>query len=295
MHQFDSDVTARFFNDIFARSDAETTSTPETRLRSRDKLLLSHVLEPRRHKAPRIIDFGCGQGRLLGHIIASGFDAIGMEKHEGMRNAAEAELAAAGSGDRILKGGVDEFAALPSASFDIVIMMGVLQYLSDDDYRKVTKAISRVLKPNGCFAATFQNAFFDLYTFNKYTMDFFIHQLVGPLVEPSQQKAVEKSLSELIANPDKPPYSPDRARDNVFVRLTNPLLLGDEFRSHGLELKEKYFYDFFGLPPLLQKHQAIAQGIASHFELERATAWHGYFMANAFLAEFESQSTLRTA
>jgi SAM-dependent methyltransferase len=288
MHQFDSEVTARFFNDIFARSDAETTATPETRLRNRDKLLLRYVLEPRRRRAPRIVDFGCGQGRLLGHLIASGFDAIGMEKHEGMRRAAEAVLAAAGHADRIVEGGVDDFASLPSESFDIVIMMGVLQYVSEDDYRKAIEAVPRILRPNGCLAATFQNSFFDLYTFNKYTIDFFIHQLVGPLADSTHKKTIEKCISELIVNPDKPPYSADRARDNVFVRLTNPLLLSAEFRLHGLELREKYFYDFFGLPPLLQsKHQAIAQAIASHFELERASSWHGHFMANAFLAEFE--------
>ena len=127
---------------------------------------------------------------------------------KGWRSAAEAELAAAGNADRIVQGGVDEFAALPSESFDIVIMMGVLQYLSDNDYREVIEAVSRVLKPNGCFAATFQNAFFDLFTFNKYTIDFFLHQLVGPLVEPSQQKVIEKSLSELIVNPEATIFRP---------------------------------------------------------------------------------------
>ena len=36
-------------------------------------------------RAGRILDFGCGQGRLLGTMLNEGFDATGVEKHEGMR------------------------------------------------------------------------------------------------------------------------------------------------------------------------------------------------------------------
>jgi SAM-dependent methyltransferase len=284
VHRFDSEKTARFFNETFPKLVAP--KIPHG-LRHRDKILLRYILEPRRDQSPKILDFGCGQGNLLGHLVREGFDATGMEPSEDMRRHAAKELEVVDESGNIIAGGVPEFSFLPSQSFDVIIMMGVFQYLSDDDYKLMRSEIARVLRPGGCLVATFQNAFFDLYTFNKYTIDFIMHQLIGPLIDVADSDAIENALSRLVANPEKPPYSPDRARDNIFVRLTNPLAIGDEFIGHGLKLAEKYFYEWFGLPPLLDtKYSNVSKPIAKFFEVERAASWQGHFMANAFLAEF---------
>jgi SAM-dependent methyltransferase len=283
VHRFDQQATELFFNETFGK--LVEPQLPKG-LRHRDRLLLAHIMEPRRAASPRVIDFGCGQGQLLSHLLADGYDAMGMEVHEGMRRVAAGQLASMGRPDRILTGGVAEFKCLPPESFDVVVMMGVFQYLSDQDYDEVFAAAARVLRPHGCLAATFQNALFDLFTFNKYTVDFFMHQLVGPLSRPADRDRIEQALATLISHPDKPEYSPARARDNVFVRLTNPLLIADQVARYGFEVRQKYFYEWFGLPPLLgSQFSEIARPIAEHFEVQRAAAWQGHFMANAFLAE----------
>jgi hypothetical protein len=51
-------------------------------------------------------------------------------------------------------------------------------------------------------------------------------------------------------------------------------------------VQQKYFYEYFGLPPLLSEKQGpLAASIRSKFEIVNATAWQGHFMANAFLAQ----------
>lgn len=295
MHTFNSEETAIFFNKTFAPQERDQTSTPETKLRHRDHILLRYILEPLKKRKLRILDFGCGQGRQLAHLIANGYDVVGMEKHPGMREHAERELAQIDSTGRLIAGGIPELAVIKPGSFDIIVMLGVMQYLSEEEYETAIEACANILKPGGLFVATFQNSFFDLFTFNKYTLDFFMNALVGPFLENSERAKVEQALAGLMTNPDKPPHHDGRARDNVFVRLTNPITIGDDMLKRGFTLRAKYFYEWFGLPPLLgSQHATISQRITQRFEVENPTAWQGYFMANAFLAEFE-HSGLRTS
>jgi SAM-dependent methyltransferase len=285
VHEFDAAATERFFNGAFAEFGRELTATGEPKLRHRDQIFLRYLLEPVRRSNPRILDFGCGHGNLLVHLLALGYDAIGMDKHVGMRTFAEAAAAELNAQDRIMAGGVRELTKLPDQSFDVIIFMGVLQYLSDDDYHTALSEIPRLLRPRGFAAVTFQNALFDLFTFNKYTVDCFMHRLVGPLLNPNERAGVEEALSALVSHPQKPEYSPSRARDNVFVRLTNPLTIERDMRQYKIALVTKYFYEWFGLPPLIAgKCGDVSHRIAEYFEIEHATDWQGHFMANAFLA-----------
>jgi hypothetical protein len=203
-----------------------------------------------------------------------------------MRSYAESELKSLGKPGNILAGGVPEFAALAPGSFDYVVIMGVTQYLSSEDYELLLDASARILKPGGTLAVTFQNAFFDLFTFNKYTVDFLVNELLASTLKNGDRPNAEKAIENLLKNPQKPDYSRGRARDNIFVRLTNPLLIDGELAHRGLRLKKKYFYDYFGLPPLAASTDPeLAKRIAQHFEIERADSWQGHFLANAFLAE----------
>jgi hypothetical protein len=138
----------------------------------------------------------------------------------------------------------------------------------------------RWLKSGAC-----SNALFDLYTFNKYTVDFMIQKILGPLVAVADRTKIKEGLEQLLVNPEKPGYSATRARDNIFVHLTNPLTIDGHLQRAGFRVQQKFFYEYFGLPPLLaEKHGDLAAFIRSQFEVVNATAWQGHFMANAFLA-----------
>lgn len=286
MREFDRKKTAQFFNETYAALDHAVGQNPETRLHFRDQILLKHILIQFEPPETTILDYGCGQGRLVAELLGSGFDAFGMEKHAGMRKFAETETSPwNGERSRILSGGKNELANIPSGSFDVVVVMGVFQYLPPDEYQETLREIRRILRSRGHMVATYQNALFDLYTFNKYTVDFFVNELWGPHLDSHQKSEAAGGIESLLLNADKPSYAPTRARDNIYVRLTNPLTIADELEIQGFELREKYFYEYFGLPPLLcDSHKKFAKQIAGRFEVDNATAWEGYFMANAFLA-----------
>lgn len=285
MIEFDADATARFFNQIYRDVDQERGKRAETRLHPRDLIFLKYIASAYAAADCRILDYGCGQGRLLSHLLKLGFDAEGMEKHDEMRAVALAETSSWSKGQpRVRPGGIEGLEALPSEQLDIFVAMGVFQYMPKTEYFRTLAQIRRLLKPGGVMIATYQNAFFDLYTFNKYTVDFIIDRLALPHVDAAHAVRIKKGIEGLIANPDKPLYATTRARDNIFVHLTNPLTINDHLQTAGFAVSQKYFYEFFGLPPLIAgQNEAIAKSIAAKFEIDNATSWQGYFMANAFL------------
>lgn len=286
MKDFDANNTATFFNQTYRSTDIERGQREGARLHHRDRIFLDKIMPPL-GKSVKILDYGCGLGRLCTALVSAGYDAWGMEKHDDMRALAEESVAQVAGGEkRMLPGSVDELAAMPAASFDVVVVMGVFQYLSKAEYDRTLAAIHRILKPGGTMVATWQNAMFDAFTFNKYTVDFMMSKLIGPLVEKPQADAIKADIEGLMVNFDKPPYAATRARDNIFVYLTNPLTIEGHLREAKFAAKQKFFYEWFGLPPLItSKHPEAAKKIAERFEVDNAKSWQGHFMANAFLIE----------
>jgi SAM-dependent methyltransferase len=285
--KFNADETAVFFNKVYRQVDIERGLNSETRLHPRDRIFLDRILNSTDPATCRILDFGCGQGRLLSTLLERGYDAQGMEKHDEMREIANIQTQKwAAKGPRVVAGDVRSLKGLPAQQYDFFVAMGVFQYMAKAEYEDTLAEIARLLKPNGILIATYQNALFDLYTFNKYTVDFMIQKLLGPHIGETDANDIKADLDQLLTNAEKPIHSATRARDNIFVHLTNPLTIDNHLRSAGFQLQEKFFYEYFGLPPLLsEKHGSLAASIRSKFEVVNANAWQGHFMANAFLAQ----------
>jgi cyclopropane fatty-acyl-phospholipid synthase-like methyltransferase len=199
----------------------------------RDEIFLKLIIKKyqQKHKGQiRALDFGCGGGALVLKMLKQGIDARGMEKHKNICALARERLNKAGyDSAKITQGSVDELKKLPPASFDFVILMGVFQYLPPDQYRKLLVNVHRLLKPGGHLVGSFQNAFFDLFTFNKFTIDFYQEKFFKPLgIDRLFGQKLIKDLKGLITNPDKPAYSTTTARDNIYVQTANPLTIGEE-------------------------------------------------------------------
>lgn len=290
MRDFDRAATNNFFNTAFStEQEARVTSGVVSRLHARDRILIERILPTGKKEARKVLDFGCGQGRLLSWLLENGYDATGIEPNAGMLRVAKKEIEKFGTG-RLIHGSFDVLASMKEGTYDTVVIMGVLQYLPDDEYARLLNEAKRVLKRQGLLVCTFQNALFDLFTFNKYTVDFLVNELLFPakstVASVEKKSEIARDIEGLIANPDKPAYASARARDNVFVRLTNPLLIEQQLSGFGLRVIKKYFYEYFGLPPLISpKHQELAKVLGAKFEVDNAEAWQGTFMANAFLIE----------
>lgn len=282
VHTFNAEQRAKFFDNTFATTQLDLLKKGEiSHLHPRDRILLN-ILE----KQPggiRILDYGCGQGRLLGELLSRGYDAYGYEPSRGMADIA-AKLFVTDAQFRIFVGPEDVLKGLSGQKFDLVLLMGVMQYVSDEERAQLFDRCRGYLHANGTLVATFQNGLFDLFTFNKYTVDCLVNMLLHGQLSGEEAALVQGAVEGLLMNPVAPPFSPSRARDNVFVRLSNPLIAKQDLKAFGFELQTLSFYEWFGLPPLLSGQLGnISKRIKEHFEVIDASDWRGHFMANAFL------------
>ncbi|MBU4462041.1 class I SAM-dependent methyltransferase [Patescibacteria group bacterium] len=283
VHKYNAKKTQKYFDSL--AGDYFSAYAP------RDEILLKLILPKYKEKNSgkiTALDFGCGGGALLLKMLERGIKAKGIEKHDELYQLAQKRLGESGFDKaNVIKGSIKELNSLPKNSFDFIILMGVLQYLPPHQRSQLYVKIHRLLKPKGHIISTFQNAFFDLFTFNKYTVDLFQEKFFKPLgLDKLLGQGITKDLKSLMTHPDKPDYSASTARDNIYVETTNPLTIGEELASYKFKLLQKYFYNFFPLPRLIEnKYKGQLDKFKKQFEVTRSKEWYGHFMANAFVVD----------
>lgn len=100
----------------------------------------------------RILDLGCGTGDLILELRRRGFDAVGVEPSQAMRDQARAILPE----DAVVDGSVVDIPH-DANSFDMVISIEVFRYLDAGDNERGLREVLRVLKSGGVFFGTFVN------------------------------------------------------------------------------------------------------------------------------------------
>lgn len=287
-YEYNKQKTENFFS-VNAQGFSRTNQK-QPKLSTRNRILIDKILPGLSCPPKKIIDYGCGGGQLVKELYQMGYDVIGIEPNPELSSIAKEQLKKIDPRkDIIVEGGIETLERITNKSVDMFIAMGVFQYMHDSDYKKIMIEIKRILKQDGHVVCTFQNSLFDMFTFNKYTVDFYENQLF-PLFEPYGLN-VEKAATDirkLIKNPGLPEYKSNRARDNIFVRLSNPLTIKGELLECGFDLIDIYFYSLFPTPPLISEEQKdVVNNIINQIEVEKSQEWYGYFIGNAFLTHFQ--------
>jgi ubiquinone/menaquinone biosynthesis C-methylase UbiE len=99
-------------------------------------------------KGQRVLDLGCGWGRVLKPVCDRGAKAVGFDISLEMLKLADAHLRRNRCRAGLVRG---DGTRLPFAgsTFDLVYSLLVLQHLSKDNGREIFREISRVLRPGG--------------------------------------------------------------------------------------------------------------------------------------------------
>ncbi|HMF14560.1 MAG TPA: methyltransferase domain-containing protein [Gemmataceae bacterium] len=127
--------------------------------------LLSADLEvARKHFAVpgRLIDLGCGTGRLLLDFAGRGFDVTGVDLSEEMLRVAASKIAQAGLRVQLLKANLVELNALADEAFDYAAcLFSTLGMIDGCEQRRQTIAhVYRLLRPGGKFLLHVHNRWF---------------------------------------------------------------------------------------------------------------------------------------
>jgi len=98
----------------------------------------------------RLLDVGCGTGKLTSHYIASFRECIGVERSPKML--AEARTNLRDTNVALLHGSADNVWEIVAGDFDAITMGGVAQYLTHDEIAVFVVRASKRLKPGGRIA-----------------------------------------------------------------------------------------------------------------------------------------------
>ena len=286
MVNFEKKKTEAFFEKSFPQSRRNYVS--QNNLANRDLILIKKIFPKILKKNSRILDFACGKAEMLSWLNEEKkVQILGVEKSKGQIDAA-IKLNGKKIKDKIIRGSVSYLEKINDSSFDIILAIGIFQYLSDKDFKKAFENFNRILSPKGILIATFQNLFFDLFTFNRFTLDFYFNNLFNEKKKgiPAVPAELKKHLTKFMPYGEKPKKDKVRARDNIYVRLSNPLTIKDDLVNFNFKTNKLYYYNFSGLPPeMKQKFPSFAYKVEKSLELKNSENWRGAFMANAFVCE----------
>jgi ubiquinone/menaquinone biosynthesis C-methylase UbiE len=184
----------------------------------------------------RCLDFGCGDGAFAEYLLESGAIVDGIDIDSTMIDAARQRLTARWPATKLGQGGVEALAQVPTATVDHLLALNVLAYLGRDEEAAFYREAGRVVKDGGTLTVTHSNELFDLYTFNRYTVDFFRKHF------SFDNTACD--ITSLLVYPDKP----DR---RVFSVRENPLAYRFKLQRFGFREIRQEFAILHSLPPLL--------------------------------------------
>jgi cyclopropane fatty-acyl-phospholipid synthase-like methyltransferase len=105
-------------------------------------------------RGKRILDFGCGRGDLLAHLLERSIAAQGLEFSEESARTSRERFA----GNPLFRGVAAAPDELGDASVDVVFLVEVIEHLLDEQIEPTLAEVRRLLAPGGVVVATSPNA-----------------------------------------------------------------------------------------------------------------------------------------
>jgi len=182
------------------------------------------------------LDFGCGDGVFAERLLREGARITGVDVDQVMVSAAQERLGARWPECKLVRGGVEAMEHMQEKSFDFLFALNVLAYLNAKEEETFYRQTQRLLRPGGALVVTHPNELFDMFTFNRYTVNFFKKHFSMP--------DTAFDVGTLLAHPDRP----DRF---VFSVRENPLAYCHKLKKYGFAETRQEFAILHSLPPLL--------------------------------------------
>jgi len=240
----------------------------------------------------RVIEVGVGEGTPLSTLARAGIDVWGFDISSAMVDASRARLQENGMDpDHVFWADIQDPTTyahvFKDGLFDGLMAMGVMPHVANDDM--VLENIAALVRPGGSVFVEFRNSLFSLFTFNRYTADFILNDLLAGVSSELKAEVAKDLESRLrmdmpakrtsVGGSDAPGY------DAILSRFHNPLEVLELFSKHGFEQVKLLWYHYHPAMPYLESiAPALFREEAIRLEHE-ASGWRGLFLCSAFVVE----------
>lgn len=223
---------------IYGRRDQHALT-----IRKRHDTAIRFVMSLRLAPGARILDLGCGAGITVAALAERGFNVLGIDVSDHMLDRARKNCALRGLSDHVsFRVGDAEALDLPDEAFDVVIAMGLIEYLRRD--RWALQEMGRVLKPGGHLIVTVPN---------RDRLAFRIGRVASKIEDRfAYYRSRVRTLAGLRHNGSagSPPRDGSKDSEGFTRRLYSPAGLREQLGNLDYEIVESMSHGFGPFGPL---------------------------------------------
>lgn len=231
--------------------------------------------------AQRMVEIGVGQGRAIPIFTAAGIEMYGVDNDTDMVEMSAAVMAQAGlPSDRMFWGDIEDSVSLSGirrhGPFDALLAMGVLPHI---DYEKVAlENMRHLVKPGGTVFVECRNKLFSLVTFNRFTYEFIMDDLLAGVTGAAREAASD--FLKTRVDVDVPPKPTGHA-----AKYHNPLDVHEVFEAAGFDKVRIRPFHYHASMPRFEKELGAAFRAESIALENEPSDWRGLFLCSAFVVE----------
>jgi 2-polyprenyl-3-methyl-5-hydroxy-6-metoxy-1,4-benzoquinol methylase len=240
----------------------------------------------------RVIEVGVGEGTPLVNLGKIGFDIWGFDISKEMVKSAKERMKENGfDPEHIFWADIQDPLTyghvLKNGLFDGLMAMGVMPHVENDDL--ILKNMATLIRPGGSVFIEFRNKLLSLFSFNRYTMDFILNDLLADVDEDVKKKVQTDLESRLRMDmpPERKTLKDGKAPgfDAILSKFHNPFEVVDMFERHHFKDIRLQWYHYHPAMPYLEKEiPELFRKEAVSLEHE-TSKWRGFFLCSAFVIE----------
>lgn len=235
----------------------------------------------RRRGARSLVEVGVGSGNGAAHVIDAGITFAGVDNDAASVEATREVLVDLG-GDpaNVILADAEDAASLqrvPGAgTFDSLMALGIMPHARDRD--GTIRNMAALVRPGGEMFVEFRNSLFSLVTFNRFTRDFIVDDLLAGVPSGTRDRVAEFVASRV--DTDRPPL-PSSGHE---ARYDNPFVVPEWLRGLGFDEVSIHPFHFHAAMPMLESDDPQAFRDESLALEDDTGGWRGLFLCSVFLA-----------
>lgn len=225
-------------------------------------------------KKGKILDAGCGSGYIAREVSKQGWDCTAIDLSRKMLKYARQKAVKEKIKHDIIHCSVLDMNIFENKKFDVIMLNGVLPYIKDES--RVYKECYRTLKDNGYLITSQYNLFFDLFTFDKYTIELISQKLINKVIVGKDIfNRYKAKLKKAITAPQQP-------KSEKTMKSENPLIYKEKLKRYSFNEKKQFYYNFHILPPSFTTSEQ--NNFRNKLEEKFYNKWQGLIFAKTFIS-----------
>ena len=241
------------------------------------------------HSMKKLIEVGVGEGTPLTMLGKTGIDVYGFDISDAMvAMAKKAMKRNKMDPEKILKADIEEPVSYSDfyreAPYDGLIAFGVMPHVQSVE--KSLQNMASLLRTGGVAYIEFRNQLFSLFTFNSYTKEFILEELLAGVDEKIRSKVgaalegiLPKTAVQTAGKKGGPTYQ------NIRAKFHNPFLMESLFAQAGFRKIRLLWYHHHPAMPFLEP--SMRESFRSEaIQMEKTVQdWRSHFLCSAFVVE----------